>query len=461
MKPLVTMMILAVLGIAAAEEPEAVVRFSNNDRLTGTLAALSSDLLVWQSPVLAKPTAFFLKNIMDLTLPATTPAPSADHEATLKLTNGDSVCGQLAAVTDDTIAIDTWFAGRLIIPRVMVAGVTIADQSALIYRGPTSLDGWRQAVDNPAWTYSRSAFHSRAAGSLTRDKLLAEECAITFDVAWKGDALGLKVLVFADEPSAGSTAAGYEISFQRGNIYLALKNGRSSQFIGSTQSQVLMENDKARIELRASLKSGKFCLLINDRMLEVWSDPEAGKGRYGRGLSFSASQNTSQLRISGINITPWDGVAEQMAAPRQGMRGQLERRGLTDTPQPAPPDKPPEGRMELANGDSLEGEVLTIANGMIQVKTPLGEVKLPVARLRSLALKQVALERCKRRNGDIRGWFADGSSIVFRLEGVAADTLLGSSQNFGTATFRTAAFNRIEFNIHDPALDDQRLHDEW
>ena len=53
-----------------------------------------------------------------------------------------------------------------------------------------------------------------------------------------------------------------------------------------------------------------------------------------------------------------------------------------------------------------------------------------------MALKKVDLERCIRRNGDIRAWFPDDSSIVFRLDGVTDDTLTGSSQNFGTATFK-------------------------
>ena len=117
--------------------------------------------------------------------------------------------------------------------------------------------------------------------------------------------------------------------------------------------------------------------------------------------------------------------------------------------------------MELANGDSLDGEVVSITDGVITVKTPLGEVKVPVARLRTVALKKVDLERCKRRNGDIRAWFTDGSSIVFRLDGVGDGTLTGSSQNFGTATFKIAAFNRIEFNIYDPDLEDKRAPGEW
>jgi hypothetical protein len=117
--------------------------------------------------------------------------------------------------------------------------------------------------------------------------------------------------------------------------------------------------------------------------------------------------------------------------------------------------------MELANGDSMQGEVTAIQEGVITLKSPLGDIRLPVARLRTIALTKVDPERCKRRNGDIRAWFPDGSSVVFRLDAVGDGTLTGYSQNFGTATFKTAAFNRIEFNIYDPEMEDKRLPEDW
>lgn len=460
MKPLLPVVCLGLVAAAsaAAQDAEAVVRFSNNDRLPGAVASLSSELLVWKSPVLEQPSAFFLKNVMDLTLPSAAPASAAEYEATLRLSNGDTVCGTLAAVTDDTVALDTWYAGRLNFSRVMVAGVKIAGKSLFDYRGPSGLDGWQQAAGKPVWSYSRGAFRSTGAGSIARDGLLAEENTIQFEVAWKGDSLGLKVNVFSDDASSDGSSSGYEISFQRGSIYL--RNCKVQSFLGSTNAQALMENDRVRIEIRASVKSGKVCLLVNDRLLEVWTDPDVRKGKFGHCLHFVA-QNATPIRVAALGIAAWNGVVDQTPEPRVGMMRQFGFPGQGDEPKAVAPDKPKEGRMELANGDSLDGEVVSIADGVMVMKTPLGDVKLPVARLRTVALKKADLERCKRRNGDIRGWFADGSSMVFRLDGVADATLLGSSQNFGGATFKLAAFSRIEFNIHDPELEDKRSTSEW
>jgi hypothetical protein len=294
-------------------------------------------------------------------------------------------------------------------------------------------------------------------GSIARDELLADECTITFDIAWKGDSLGFKVNAFSDNPSADGASSGYEISFQRGSVFL--RNSRTQGFLGSANTQALMEDNRAHIEIRASLKSGRVCLFINERLIEVWADPEVAKGKFGRCLHFF-STSPSPLRVSGIGIAPWDGVVDRLPEPRVGMMRQFNLQGLDEEVKPVPQQKPQEGRMELANGDSIAGEVVSISKGMIAVKTPLGDVQIPVERLRTVTLKKVDLERCKRRNGDIRAWFGDGTSLVFRLEDVSDGSLTGSSQNFGTATFKTTAFNRIEFNIHDPALEDKRLEDK-
>lgn len=451
---------LIAAASAPADEPESIVRFSNEDRLAGSLESLSSDLLVLKSPGLEKPVPFFLKNVIDLTLPAAPHEVKADHWAVVTLTNGDSIRGQLASVTSETVALDTWFAGRMNFNRLMVSGIKIEGAPTLVYQGPTGMDGWKQSDGKPAWKYRNLAFVSNAAGGIARDGLLAEENSVAFDAAWKGDSFALKVLLFANDATGGERS-GYELTFMRGSI--SVRNLKAENYIGNTHSQAMMENDKVRVEIRASRKTGKICLFVNGRILEVWTDPDVAKGGFGQALHF-ISQNTLPLRVSSIAVGPWDGVVDQMPEPRVGMMRQFGLQGIQgmrEEPKPPPREKPRDGRMELANGDSIEGEVNSIQDGVITLKSPLGDIRMPVARLRSVALAKADLERCKRRNGDIRAWFPDGSSVVFRLDAVGDGTLTGYSQNFGNATFKIAAFNRIEFNIYDPEMEDKRSAEDW
>ena len=106
--------------VSSPETPPSVARFSNNDKIAGDIESLTPELLVWKSPVLEKPVSFFVKDLMDVVLPGSLPSMEADHEAILNLTNGDTISGQLASVTEDKVALDTAFAGRIQFKRANV-----------------------------------------------------------------------------------------------------------------------------------------------------------------------------------------------------------------------------------------------------------------------------------------------------------------------------------------------------
>ena len=168
---------------APAQEAESIVRFANDDRLAGNIESLTPEVLVWKSPVLDKPAPFILEKVIDISLPGVHHESEADHEAVVSLMGGDTIRGQLASVTDEIVAIDTWFAGRLNFNRLMVSGLKIEGKSSYLYRGPGGMDGWTQSSGDNAWTYGRGAFRSQAAGSIARDGLLPDECAVSFDLA--------------------------------------------------------------------------------------------------------------------------------------------------------------------------------------------------------------------------------------------------------------------------------------
>ena len=447
---------------STADEVKSTVRFSNNDQLTGAVESLTTERLVWKSPILEKPAPFFLKDVLDLTLAAAPPEAVARHEASVTLTRGDVIRGQLASVSDEAVELDTWFAGRMKFNRLNIADIEISERPDFIYQGPAGLDGWKQSGDKPAWTYQNSHFRSVAAGSIARNVALPDECAIAFDAAWRGS-FSLKLVFFSDDLASDHPASGYEMTIQSRSLYL--RSCKTQKFLGHTASAVtLQENEKAHIEVRVSLKSGKICLFLDGEIIDVWTDPDVVRSEMGRGIHF-ITQNESPVQISGIEVSAWDGEVDKLPNPQAmgglrqfGIQGLMETEDGTES---APKKETNKRRVELRNGDSIEGEVVSINDGMITLKTPFRDVRLPVEALRSLALKPVDLETSKRENGDVRAWFADGSWIVFRLEGVGEGILTGYSQAFGSAVFKIAAFSRIEFNIYDPRFEDLRMTNRW
>jgi len=459
------------LSLLAAEDEPSLIRFANPtmDQLSGSLGAVTADKVVWNSAILEKPTPFWLKSVLEVTLPATQPEFNATHEATLTLTNGDCVRGQVAAVTDDTITLDTWYAGRLSFRRVMVKDVVIDPRPALVFSGPTGLEGWIQSAKPGAWTYENGALRTTSSQGIGREVELPDECSIGFDLAWRGG-LMLNFNFFADDVGTDSPAQGYQINCQ-GSYASIRRQNATMQFGDVANIPEFKENEKVRMEVRASRKSGKICVYINGRCAALWKDPGVAKAKFGNCIQF-VPRGREAVRIAKIKVAAWDGILDESAEEDAAMLGMGMGMGLrfrgavpgglpNPEPKPEPNPKPPEeGRMKLRNGDSIGGEVTSIIDGVITIKTPFAEVKLPVARVRNIVLKPVSLERPIRRNGDVRVWFGDGSSLVLCLDEMTRETLTGHSQLFGTATFKLAAFNRIEFNIYDPQICDLRAKED-
>lgn len=459
-RALMAFLFLPVLGFSQGKpQPASVLRFANQDRLPGDLQSLTKEHVIWNSPIQVKPASFWLKDVLDLTLPAETPVYQANHEATLTLARGDSVRGQVASVSADFIELDTWFAGRLKFPRVMVRELKIADRPVLLFRGPTSMEGWTQSIEPPPWKYESASFRSNAAGSIGRNLELPDEFRLIFDAAWR-DSFNLAVILFSDDVSTESPENGYEMSFQRRSV--RLQRCGTHNWIGNPTQNVpeLSEDEKARIEIRASVKTKTICFLINDRIVEIWNDPALERDSLGRGIQF-VTQDNGPVKISGIEIAAWDGVIDEM--PQENRRFNRFRNpdGNQRSSQRTETEKNHEGRMMLRNGDSIAGEVVSISEGVITLKTSFDEVKLPVSRLRNIMLKPASLEEPKRMIGDVRAWFLDGSSLVFRIDQVQADKIHGYSQNFGTAEFNPKAFSRLEFNIYNQKLDPLRDGGGW
>ncbi len=261
-------------AFCAADEAKSVIRFANNDMLPGSIGALTTDRLVWESPMLAEPASFSLAKLLDLNIPAEQPAIAAKHEASVTLTNGDMLRGQLAGVSADAIHLDTWYAGRLQLNRLMVSKIGIGERQSSTYRGPAGLDGWKQSGEHPMWIFRNGALRSTGgSGSIAREVELPNECNFAFDTEWRG-ALSLKVVLFSPDITTDHPTGGYQLTFNQRSVQL--HNLRAGKFIGSTANAfVLQENEKARIEIHANLSAGKVNVLINGRAVENWTDPDA------------------------------------------------------------------------------------------------------------------------------------------------------------------------------------------
>ena len=445
MKPILLFVFLT--SFCYASQDTAVVRFANGDKMSGNAVDLNLETLTWQSELLKDPAQFKISQIVELQLPSKFDSKSAgaDHEAVLELTNGDSVRGQLIGLNDDEIRLNTWFAGEMVFTKRNVKSINIFEKSEVIYSGPFGLEGWTMNGEDGAWKFANNEIISSSIGGIGRDLDFTDEIKICYDLSSKGMSHS-RLVFFTSDLTTANPKSGYEISFQLNSGIVRIRrlsNNRS--LTGRSIGIAIQPNETSSIDIRVSRKTKKIMVFVDEKPCGVFEDESLDKMN-GKGLMF-ASDTNDVIAISNILVTEWDPFADESA--NEDLEGNFQIDRGFRVPNPPKSKELPEGRMMLSNRDTLEGEVIGIEGEMIKIKTPFTEVIFPINRINNIALKKTnPIPTARLNNGDVKALLADGSSLVFRLDNVKNDKLMGYSDNFGRAEFHQSAFKRIEFNLY-------------
>jgi hypothetical protein len=170
------------LGAAPLPPRQDLLRFINGDQLHGSFQGIKEGMLaVWQRPDLAAPGEFKSNQIQRIILRAGRPAKSNESLAHVALVNGDRLPGTLIALDDETVTVDTSFAGTMHLPRKLVGMIAPMPLGGrVLYHGPYSEDGW--LMTNPDFPEGIPAAPPAVAkdadpAALEDDKAVAEDAA--------------------------------------------------------------------------------------------------------------------------------------------------------------------------------------------------------------------------------------------------------------------------------------------
>jgi len=458
-------LLLATCSVATAAEMTA--RFVNGDAVNGRLSEVREDSVLWDSRSFPEPQALLREQLVDVMLPGgvTPEFPEGDHIAVVTLTNGDELRGALLEATETEIVVRTSYAGELTFRRDMVASLDIQDRPEIYYAGPKSIEEWEQSEEG-GWVFERGALVCRRQASIGRDMGTRDRFRLAFDLEWR-DAPQFRLYTCADSTKLDDVGNCYELVCQSQYAFLRKRTEhggrRDSTTIGTTSGvREFQDREKVRVEMLHDQRNGLIRLMLGGRVVADWREPAPGAAKMGGGLLF-LSDPGSRIRISRIQVSSWDGALDEP----------WREDGIEFIHEDEPEEETPDGEEEpqgvvLRNGDRLDGEPLGISGGMVNLRTPFKEFKLPVSRLRTFSLRTAEEaanpELCWkpiRRAGDIRASFLDGGSVTFELTGFGDGTVQGRSQTFGEAEFELSAFNRIEFNIYRDGLLDGPISDGW
>lgn len=152
-RPLVISLLAGIpwlLGAAPLQPRQDLLRFVNGDQLHGSFQGIKEGMVaVWQRPDLTTPGEFKSAQIQKIILRAARPDKSNESLAHVALINGDRIPGTLVALDDETVTVETTFAGVMHIPRKLVGMVAPMPLGGrVLYHGPYSQDGWLMTNPN-------------------------------------------------------------------------------------------------------------------------------------------------------------------------------------------------------------------------------------------------------------------------------------------------------------------------
>jgi hypothetical protein len=434
---------------APAAKTEDVLRFKNADTLHGVLVSANPDEGVrWSREDAKGAISFTLANVSEVQF-ASVAAPRVaaprvgGPRAVARLTNGDSLNGEIVALTKDALKLQTWYGGELNIKRPMIASLEPGlGTISVLYAGPTALAEWQQrAGSRSGWSFKKGALVAAGgSGGMTigRDVKLPDVASIECDVAWMGY-VNFYMLFYAENFENYYNSDCYALQVSSGTVYLqrCQRNAGMNNVDQYVNVESLQRKNKAHIALKVNKQKKTVALFIDGAMIKQWTDRADFTGK-GTGIGFVTQGQPT--RISNIVVTEWDGKLD------------------IDTGSAAKPGE--EDLVRLVNGDKLSGQLGTIANGQVNFSTSYAKLEIPIARVAEIVMAAKNAEKPRRQTNDLRAFFVDGGRLTIALDKLSPDTLSGGSENFGRASFQRGAFQRLQFNIYDEAKESDE-DDDW
>jgi hypothetical protein len=218
--------LLSIVGLFAAPAvlpgQMDLLRFTNGDQLHGKFMGINEGLrAVWTRDDLSAPGEFNTSQIRQIVLQNAHPLKPLACISNVRLVNGDRIPGTITGIDEDTITLDTSYAGVLRIPRKQVAMLAPSPLGGrVVYHGPFVENEWKMihpsfpdGLPEPApvdaekteeqpgrWLFSGSAWYwqNKLPGTaLVRESVMPDRSVLRFDLAWKNQ-LSLVIAFHAD-----------------------------------------------------------------------------------------------------------------------------------------------------------------------------------------------------------------------------------------------------------------------
>jgi len=342
------------------------------------------------------------------------------------LTNGDRVIGKIEAIAAENIVIRSKTAGRLQIPRGMVASVAFAGATSRLL-GSNFASGqmapWK--VRGGGWAIKDGKLVSSSSGSTYAVYAeLDQDEAVTFVAnvtGASGHSLYCYMILFADSIEGTYGRNGVYARFRNTSVTLGqiLNNGRSTFSSGGLGRSV----QGGALRFAYDPQTGKYTTWIDSAKVDEHTS--ARKFTSGKYVIFIARY---PMRISSLTVLP--GVVPPSGRPEGASQADPDRHTVT-----------------FANKDSLSASSVSLSAGQLSAETSYGPLRCGIDKVRNIVFATKGRQTPRRRKGHVTVLTTSGRmTLVFKE--LTGEHLLGESVCYGRVRLDRTGIRDIRFNIY-------------
>ena len=392
------------------------------DRLTGRVIGAGEDGLLHVAAPQFHGEAVVKVSALDLvTLRGGSRAGGADE---IMLTNGDRLLGEIVAITKDAVIVETNAAGPVKVRRPVVASLSLSRGRSVLVDSrfeAGQMAPW--AVRRGSWPIKDGALTCATSGSrYTIYAKLDQSEPVTFEAKVKatgGSNLRCTLMVFAERSESSYGRNSVFGMFYNNQYYLQHAWNDSTYSVVNKPLGTTLKEGTFRVGYNPT--TGKARLWMNDKLLCEHEIPAGRRPSTGKYVMFS-----SYYPCAVRSLRVYRGVA--------GASPGGEAAEEADT-------------VQFGNKDRITSTDIRLADGIVTLTTPLGEIRSPVEKLTSVVFRKKGREVPRRQKGDVTVQTSD-SRLTLTFKELTADHLVGASDCLGEVTIKRNAVRSIRFNIY-------------
>ena len=117
-----------------------VLYWNNLEHLAGELVSATTETLTWKSPLFTEPPEISLRHLRRVDVPGAVIAP--DEPFALTMRDGSRLYGEVAEITQKTVAFKSKRHGTLAVKREEISSIQRLSGEGIVHSGPAGLAGW-------------------------------------------------------------------------------------------------------------------------------------------------------------------------------------------------------------------------------------------------------------------------------------------------------------------------------